>query len=109
MARVLLLTNTLGASAEVLPSLALLQHQVKIVPAEASVLIDVPEADILLLDARRDIPAAKNLAKLLPELELQLVNLQLNLPRMIQVLVKLEVVKFQLMKIAIPRALKVVL
>ena len=50
MARVLLLTNTLGASAEVLPSLALLQHQVKIVPAEASVLIDVPEADILLLD-----------------------------------------------------------
>jgi DNA-binding response OmpR family regulator len=62
---VLLLTNTLGASAEVLPSLALLQHQVKIVPAEASVLIDVPEADILLLDARRDIPAAKNLAKLL--------------------------------------------
>jgi DNA-binding response OmpR family regulator len=65
MARVLLLTNTLGASAEILPSLALLQHQVKIVPAEASVLIDVPEADILLLDARRDIPAAKNLAKLL--------------------------------------------
>ncbi len=65
MARVLLLTNTLGASAEILPSLALLQHQVKIVPAEASVLIDVPETDILLLDARRDIPAAKNLAKLL--------------------------------------------
>jgi len=65
MARVLLLTNTLGASAEVLPSLALLQHQVKIVPAEASVLIDVPDVDILLLDARRDIPVAKNLAKLL--------------------------------------------
>jgi len=65
MARVLLLTNTLGASVEILPSLALLQHQVKIVPAEASVLIDVPETDILLLDARRDIPAAKNLAKLL--------------------------------------------
>ena len=58
-------SNTLGASAEILPSLALLQHQVKIVPAEASVLIDVPEADILLLDARREIPAAKNLAKLL--------------------------------------------
>ena len=65
MARVLLLTNTLGASAEVLPSLALLQHQVKIIPAEASVLIDIPETDILLLDARREIPAAKNLAKLL--------------------------------------------
>lgn len=65
VAKVLLLTNTLGASAEILPSLALLQHQVKIVPAEASVLIDAPVADILLLDARRDLPAAKNLAKLL--------------------------------------------
>ena len=65
MAKVLLLTNTLGASVEILPSLGLLQHQVKIVPAEASVLIDAPVADILLLDARRDLPAAKNLAKLL--------------------------------------------
>ena len=42
MARILLLTNTLGASAEVLPSLALLQHQVRILPAEASALVDVP-------------------------------------------------------------------
>ncbi len=65
MARVLLLTNTLGASAEVLPALALLQHQVKILPAEASVLVDVPEIDILLLDARRDLPAAKSLARLI--------------------------------------------
>jgi DNA-binding response OmpR family regulator len=65
MAKVLLLTNTLGASAEILPSLALLSHQVKIVPAEVSVLVDAPVADILLLDARRDLPAAKNLAKLL--------------------------------------------
>lgn len=65
MAKVLLLTNTLGASVEILPSLGLLQHQVKIVPAEASVLIDAPVADILFLDARRDLPAAKNLAKLL--------------------------------------------
>ena len=65
MARILLLTNTLGASAEVLPSLGLLQHQVRILPAEASVLVDVPEVDCLFLDARRDLPAAKSLAKLL--------------------------------------------
>ncbi len=65
MARVLLLTNTLGASAEVLPALALLQHQVKILPAEASVLVNVPQIDILLLDARRDLPAAKSLARLI--------------------------------------------
>jgi DNA-binding response OmpR family regulator len=65
MARVLLLTNTLGASAEVLPALGLLQHQVKILPAEASVLVDAPEADILLIDARRDLPNVKSFAKLL--------------------------------------------
>ena len=65
MARILLLTNTLGASAEVLPSLALLQHQVRILPAEASVLVDVPEVDCILLDARRDLPSAKALNKLL--------------------------------------------
>ena len=65
MAKVLLLTNTLGASAEVLPALGLLQHQVKILPAEASVLVDAPEADILLIDARRDLPNVKSFAKLL--------------------------------------------
>ena len=65
MARILLLTNTLGASAEVLPSLALLQHQVRILPAEASILVDVPDVDCILLDARRDLPSAKALNKLL--------------------------------------------
>jgi DNA-binding response OmpR family regulator len=65
MAKVLLLTNTLGASAEVLPALGLLQHQVKILPAEASVLVDAPEADILLIDARRDLPNVKSFTKLL--------------------------------------------
>jgi len=65
MARVLLLTNTLGASAEVLPALGLLQHQVRILPAEASVLVDAPEIDLLMIDARRDLPAAKSLTKLL--------------------------------------------
>jgi DNA-binding response OmpR family regulator len=65
MAKVLLLTNTLGASAEVLPALGLLQHQVKILPAEASVLVDAPEVDLVLIDARRDLPAVKSLTKLL--------------------------------------------
>jgi DNA-binding response OmpR family regulator len=65
MAKVLLLTNTLGASAEVLPALGLLQHQVKILPAEVSVLVDAPEVDLVLIDARRDLPAVKSLTKLL--------------------------------------------
>jgi DNA-binding response OmpR family regulator len=49
----------------VLPALGLLQHQVKILPAEASVLVDAPEADILLIDARRDLPTVKSFTKLL--------------------------------------------
>jgi DNA-binding response OmpR family regulator len=65
MARILLLTNTMGASAEVLPALALLQHQVKILPAEISVLVDVPEVDCLFVDARRDLPNAKSFTKLI--------------------------------------------
>ena len=65
MSRVLLLTNTSGASAEVLPALALLQHQVRIMPAEASILIDAPDMDVVLVDARRELPAAKSLTTLL--------------------------------------------
>ncbi len=65
MARILLLTNTLGASAEVLPSLALLQHQVRILPAEASVLVDIPQTDCIFIDCRRDLPAAKSFMRLI--------------------------------------------
>ena len=65
MARLLLLTNSTGASAEVLPALSLLQHNVKILPAVASVLVDIPEVDVLFIDARRDLSAAKSLTKLI--------------------------------------------
>ncbi len=65
MARILLLTNSHGASAEVLPALSLLSHQVRILPAIGSVLVDLPEADCLFLDARRDLTAAKSLSKLI--------------------------------------------
>jgi DNA-binding response OmpR family regulator len=65
MSKVLLLTNTSGASAEVLPALGLLAHNVRILPAEASVLVDVPDVDVILVDARRDLPGAKSLARLL--------------------------------------------
>ena len=65
MARVLLLTNTTGASAEVLPALGLLTHTVKILPAEAAVLIDAPEMDILLVDCRRDLSGSRALTQLI--------------------------------------------
>ena len=42
MGTVLLLTKALQPSAEVLPGLALLSHQVKILPAEGSALLEAP-------------------------------------------------------------------
>ncbi|HUW77434.1 MAG TPA: response regulator transcription factor [Candidatus Nanopelagicaceae bacterium] len=65
MARLIMLTNSLGGSADVLPALALLTHQVRILPAEASTLIQAPSCDAVVLDARRDLPGAKSLVRLL--------------------------------------------
>ena len=53
MAHLLLLTNALAPSAEVLPALGLLSHQVRVIPAEPTALVDAPHADIVLVDARR--------------------------------------------------------
>jgi DNA-binding response OmpR family regulator len=52
-------------SAEVLPALGLLQHQVRVLPAEASALLEAPRADVLLVDGRRDLPAARSLTRVL--------------------------------------------
>lgn len=60
-----MLTNSRNSSTEVLPSLSLLQHQVKILPAEVSVLLDAPSIDLLIIDGRRDLGAVKNLTRLL--------------------------------------------
>ena len=42
MATLLLLTNDMHASAEILPALELLPHQVKVAQAEATALLDAP-------------------------------------------------------------------
>jgi len=65
MANLLLLTNSSGASAQVLPALGLLQHNVKISPAEVSLLLDLPPVDCLLIDARQELVASKSFTKLL--------------------------------------------
>ena len=64
MAHLLLLTNTLTPSADVLPALALLSHHVHILPAEPSALVDSPTADLVLVDARRELAAARSLCRL---------------------------------------------
>ncbi|NLT56409.1 MAG: response regulator transcription factor [Actinomycetales bacterium] len=65
MAQILLLTNALAPSAEVLPALGLLTHQVRVLPAEAAVLVDAPPADAVVVDGRRDLVSTRSLCRLL--------------------------------------------
>jgi DNA-binding response OmpR family regulator len=65
MATLLLLTNDMHASSEILPALELLSHQVKVAQAEATALLDAPPADVILLDARRDLVGARSLCRLI--------------------------------------------
>ncbi|MFW5471261.1 response regulator transcription factor [Knoellia sp. CPCC 206435] len=65
MAHLLLLTNALAPSAEVLPALGLLTHHVRILPAEPTALIDAPKADAVLVDARRELAMARSLCRVI--------------------------------------------
>ena len=65
MGTVLLLTPTLQASSEVLPGLALLPHQVKVLTAEGSALLDAPTSDLILVDGRRELVQARDLCRLI--------------------------------------------
>jgi DNA-binding response OmpR family regulator len=65
MGTVMLLTNASGPSTDVLPALALLPHTVRVAPAEASALVDTPAADVVLLDARRELVRARGLARVI--------------------------------------------
>lgn len=66
MASLLLLTNALTPSSEVLPALGLLGHQVRVAPMEATALLQAPAGvDAVLVDARRDLIAARSLCRLL--------------------------------------------
>jgi len=61
----LLLTSTTQPSADVLPGLALLTHQVKILPAEGSALLEAPASDLVLIDGRRELAHARDLCRLI--------------------------------------------
>ncbi|GAA4242542.1 two-component system response regulator GlnR [Actinomadura meridiana] len=65
MSSLLLLTNALEPSDQILPALGLLLHSTRVAPAEASALIDAPPAEVVLVDARRDLVQAKSLCRLL--------------------------------------------
>ena len=65
MSTLLLLTNALQPSAEVLPGLALLGHQVRILPSEGSALLEAPDSDLVLVDGRQDLAHARDLCRLI--------------------------------------------
>ena len=65
MSQLLLLTNAVQPSAEVLPALGLLLHEVRVAPAEATALLDAQPADVVLVDGRRELPHVRSLCRLL--------------------------------------------
>jgi len=65
MSTLLLLTSSNRASVEVLPALALLPHQVKVMPPEADALLDSIPCDVVIVDGRTDLAQARGLTRLL--------------------------------------------
>lgn len=63
MAQLLILTS--AVEGDVLPSLGLLSHRVRAIPAEPASLINAPTTDLILVDARADLASAKSLCKIL--------------------------------------------
>ncbi|HEY1621144.1 MAG TPA: response regulator transcription factor [Streptosporangiaceae bacterium] len=69
MSTVLLLTGGTDSAAEILPSLTLLPHAVKVAPPAAGPARAgaVPPPDVILVDARRDLVAARRMVRALRE------------------------------------------
>ncbi len=65
MSHLLLLTKSPQSSVEVLPALALLAHHVRILPAEASALIEAPTCDAVLVDGRHDLAQVRSLTRVI--------------------------------------------
>ncbi|GAA3956286.1 response regulator transcription factor [Gordonia caeni] len=61
----LLLLTVEDSADAVLPSLSLLPHRVRLLPADTSSLIEMGDAEVVLVDARRDLAAARGLCRLL--------------------------------------------
>lgn len=63
MSTLLLLTG--GSPAGVLPALGFLLHRVHTAPLEASGLVDAPDADVVLVDGRRDLARSREVCRVL--------------------------------------------
>ncbi len=65
MARLVLLGDPLSPSTRALPALALLPHRVEVLPGVPGALVDLGDADVVLVDCLRDLAAARALCRLL--------------------------------------------
>lgn len=65
MSTLLLLTDALAPSEQVLPALSLLQHQVRVMPADGAALLDAPPTDAILVDGRADLPRVRSLCRVI--------------------------------------------
>jgi DNA-binding response OmpR family regulator len=63
VAQLLILTSQVDK--DVLPSLGLLSHRVRQIPAQPAQLVNAPSSDLILIDARTDLAGAKSLCKIL--------------------------------------------
>ena len=63
MATILILATR--PESDVLPSLELLSHSVKTIPAQPAQLVNAPNSDVIIVDARTDLVSAKSLCKIL--------------------------------------------
>jgi DNA-binding response OmpR family regulator len=65
VARLLLLTDGGPTAESVLPALELLPHDIRVLPADVSSLLDAGPADALLVDGRGQLPRARSLCRLI--------------------------------------------
>jgi DNA-binding response OmpR family regulator len=61
----LLMTSAQQPTTEVLPALGLLSHGVRVAVPDVSALLDTPTGDLVLIDARHNLVAARTLSRLL--------------------------------------------
>lgn len=61
----LFMTNSTTPTAQILPALGLLIHNVQVVPPELSVLLETDPGDVILVDARTDLMQVRGFVRLL--------------------------------------------
>lgn len=65
MSTLLVMTDAVQPSSQILPALGLLPHQVRAVPADAAALLTAQPADVILVDGRSDLVGARGLCRVL--------------------------------------------